>query len=439
MATFKAIIFTGGKHIKQDGTTNIKIRIYHNGSPQYVPTQYYVKPDEMGDDGTIVSSSESSDILNYELGQLIQRFRGICIKLGTSRTAKMSCKELKEEIEKYATPDSEYIDFVAFSKAIISKTVKRKTAEWYESSLNALINFLGTDRIDVKDIKNRTLEEFMVYLMGRKIIIKSKIKGSPDQTRLMEPGTINNYLRGIRSLYNKAKKEYNNEDYDIIKIPNNPFSKITIPEYVRKRKNLSIDDILKIRDAKFDRERTNMARDVFMMLFYMMGINMNDFFSIVQESYGRIVYERSKVTTIENKRRLTLSIKIEPELRHLIDKYSNGTFLSYFRMRYSDYNNFLKAVNKELKEISKELNLGVPLSTNWARHSWASIARNKACVAKADVDFCLGHVNNDYKMADIYIDIDYSVCDRANRAVLDLLKKASEKKEAKKEAIYLHL
>ena len=159
MATFKAIIFTGGKHIKQDGTTNIKIRIYHNGSPQYVPTQYYVKPDEMGDDGTIVSSSESSDILNYELGQLIQRFRGICIKLGTSRTAKMSCKELKEEIEKYATPDSEYIDFVAFSKAIISKTVKRKTAEWYESSLNALINFLGTERIDVKDIKNRTLEE----------------------------------------------------------------------------------------------------------------------------------------------------------------------------------------------------------------------------------------------------------------------------------------
>ena len=66
---------------------------------------------------------------------------------------------------------------------------------------------------------------------------------------------------------------------------------------------------------------------------------------------------------------------------------------------------------------------GVQLSTNWARHSWASIARNKAGIAKADVDFCLGHVNNDFKMADIYIDIDYSICDKANRAVLDLLKK----------------
>lgn len=62
-----------------------------------------------------------------------------------------------------------------------------------------------------------------------------------------------------------------------------------------------------------------------------------------------------------------------------------------------------------------------------SRHSWASIARNKAGVPKADIDFCLGHVNNDYKMADIYIDIDYSVFDKSNRAVLDMLKKTSKK------------
>lgn len=64
-----------------------------------------------------------------------------------------------------------------------------------------------------------------------------------------------------------------------------------------------------------------------------------------------------------------------------------------------------------------------------SRHTWASLARNKAGVPKADIDFCLGHVNNDYKMADIYIDIDYSICDKANRAVLDLLQKKEEKKE----------
>lgn len=83
----------------------------------------------------------------------------------------------------------------------------------------------------------------------------------------------------------------------------------------------------------------------------------------------------------------------------------------------------MRAVNKGLKNICESLNLDFSITTNWARHSWASIARNKAGIAKADVDFCLGHVNNDFKMADIYIDIDYSICDKANRAVLDLLKK----------------
>ena len=30
MATFKAVVFQTGRHIKLDGTSNIKIRIYEN-------------------------------------------------------------------------------------------------------------------------------------------------------------------------------------------------------------------------------------------------------------------------------------------------------------------------------------------------------------------------------------------------------------------------
>jgi hypothetical protein len=41
MATFKAIVFQTGRHIKQDGTSNIKIRIYHNRESQYIATSYY--------------------------------------------------------------------------------------------------------------------------------------------------------------------------------------------------------------------------------------------------------------------------------------------------------------------------------------------------------------------------------------------------------------
>ncbi len=433
MATFKAIVFTGSKHLKQDGTTNIKIRIYHNGSAQYIPTEHYIQPDLMGKDGTVSSAYSNADLLNYDIGELIQQYRKISLKLGTHRMKKMSSADLKEELAYWSNPDAEFIDFVVFAKEIISKTSKIKTAEWYKSSLGAFVSFMKRDRIDVKDIDGRVLEAFGKTLAEKKIIIEKKNKKTGKliyrTERNMEPGTINNYLRGLRALFNKARKHFNNEDLDIIKIPYNPFNKITIPQYRRKRKNLTIEDIIRIRDNEYATERANMARDIFLIMFYLMGININDLYKLNQEQYGRIVYSRSKTDTTSNKDSFPLSIRIEPELRVLLNKYSGDNLLSVIKAKYCCLNNFLRAVNTGLKQISKELNLGVPLSTNWARHSWASLARNKANINKADIDFCLGHVNHDYKMADIYIEIDYSIYDRSNRAVLDLLLKKEEKKE----------
>ena len=47
MATFKAVVFQTGRHIKLDGTSNIKIRIYHNRESQYISTAYYIRPENM--------------------------------------------------------------------------------------------------------------------------------------------------------------------------------------------------------------------------------------------------------------------------------------------------------------------------------------------------------------------------------------------------------
>jgi hypothetical protein len=168
-----------------------------------------------------------------------------------------------------------------------------------------------------------------------------------------------------------------------------------------------------------------------MMMFYLMGININDLYNLEPPIAGRINYERSKTDTDNNINNFKLSIKIEPELLKLFDKYSPDGFLSAIKTRYNCSYNLMKSVNKGLKTISDEYELP-KVTTNWARHSWASIGRNKAGINKADVDFCLGHVNHDYKMADFYIEIDYSIYDRENRKVLDLLiDKPNEKPDDK--------
>lgn len=94
-----------------------------------------------------------------------------------------------------------------------------------------------------------------------------------------------------------------------------------------------------------------MARDVFMMMFYMMGVNINDLYSISCERRGRLEYTRSKTNTDKNHEQVPLSVKIEPELRTLLDKYTEGYFLSYFHTNYCSLNNFMRAINSGLKDI----------------------------------------------------------------------------------------
>lgn len=126
MATFKPVVFSSGKHLKQDRTTNIKIRIYHNSS-----TQYYISPNQLLKSGSISEDALYSEKLNFELTDIIQGYRGICINLGVKRMASMSCIEVRDQIVAAMEPDYEFIDFVSFAQTIIEKTEKQKTYDWW--------------------------------------------------------------------------------------------------------------------------------------------------------------------------------------------------------------------------------------------------------------------------------------------------------------------
>lgn len=409
MATFKAVVFNSKNHVKSDGTANVKIRIYHNRESLYIPTRFYINPEHMASSGEILSEFSGSDILNFEIQNVIQEYRKICIKLGSSRLAKMTCAELRDCLSQQAIEDSDYIDFVKFGKGVVQDTDKEKTKEWYQTAIDILIWHFGKSSIDVRDITSTQLT-----------LLIQKLQKKGPKKRPLKAGAISNYLRGIRALLNKCKLAYNNEDLDLIRIQGDPFKKVKIPEYKRTRKNISIEEIKKIRDRHLTSDRENIGRDIFMMQFYLMGININDLFNLAPPVAGRLNYYRSKTDTDDNINAFQLSVKIEPELKELILKYSSDGFLSDIRKRYLKTAYLRTACNKGLKKICQDLNYPI-ITTNWARHSWASLARNKAEISKADIDFCLGHVNKDYKMADIYIDIDYSIYDKANRKVLDLL------------------
>ena len=78
MATFKAVVFQSGRHVKQDGTSNIKIRIYHNRESQYIATGYYIRPESMDDSGRILPNVPNSEMIEYEINAYIQMNDYLC-------------------------------------------------------------------------------------------------------------------------------------------------------------------------------------------------------------------------------------------------------------------------------------------------------------------------------------------------------------------------
>jgi len=81
------------------------------------------------------------------------------------------------------------------------------------------------------------------------------------------------------------------------------------------------------------------------------------------------------------------------------------------------YKDITDQVNRILKDVAQEAKVKKPVSTYYARHSWATIARNHG-VPKDDIQAALGHGED---VTDGYIDLDFGRIDRANLQILEIL------------------
>ena len=129
------------------------------------------------------------------------------------------------------------------------------------------------------------------------------------------------------------------------------------------------------------------------------------------------------------RRRMTgqqLFIRWEKCMQEIVDKYDADYYspylLSILQYPYDNlnqYKNALYRTNKLLKEIAKMVGLSIPLTLYVARHSWASVAKNKN-VPISVISEGMGH---DSEMTtQIYLaSLDTAVVDKANSMILNSL------------------
>ena len=108
------------------------------------------------------------------------------------------------------------------------------------------------------------------------------------------------YMTVLKAVFNQAKYEYNDDEAGLIRIPLSPFNRYTMPENIQTASRvLTVEQIQEIIDLPYFRNgspyyQLNMAKDVFLLSFALMGINSADMYDLIGFEDGIISYEREK-------------------------------------------------------------------------------------------------------------------------------------------------
>jgi len=289
MATISAKVFE--HHQKMDGTFNVKICLYHKRVRRYLDTSHFVSKRQL--DGNF---SIKDRILNRAIEDSLDRYREAISLLG-SKIEFFTCESLLQYLD-----DTE-IDFIKFCTEHIGQLRKENrggTANTHRVIRNSLIDYFGRESVSINEIHSNMLYSYERYLRSERKITRINQFGKEINTvenGLSDSG-LHNHMRDLRTLFNAACRHYNNEDLGLYKIKHYPFKKYKIGSApLTKKRNITIEQVKLIRDSQVQSgSRAELAKDLFMLSFYLCGMNAVDFYHLHEKNIkrDRIDYNRAK-------------------------------------------------------------------------------------------------------------------------------------------------
>lgn len=413
------------KKRKEDGTWRVSIRLAHKGSQKFLSTNIYVDHTQISKKSMEIKDEDTLDDVRDILKGYRKKLQALDELIDT-----YDSDELKAYLQKNQLQRIDYFEFARKQVADIKVEGTRKNAEIV---LNGFARFIG-EKLNINDIDLKMLLKYDKHLRTDRTVQRVSPKGTKYNVTLKACGDrgVELHMIELHKHYKEAMKLYN--DRGSIMIPYDPFEKYTMPEPgPTEDRDLSVDIIRSIRDCpdigigRYSRTKASIiARDCFILGFYLMGMNSVDLYNIKEIKDGRINYMRAK-TSSRRKDKAFISVKVEPEAQFLIDKYRDptGKRLLRFHLDYTNHTGFRKTLNAGLKTIGKHLKLSHNPTFYEQRYSWPNIARNKCGISKDDVAMAMNHSSNEHKVTDIYLKKDWSLMDRANRKVLDYLREST--------------
>lgn len=302
--------------------------------------------------------------------------------------------------------------FMNFLIALSLKNGQYRTMQHYKATLQSYMRFRAGKDIALKEINAEEMQSYEAYLKN-----VAKVCAN----------TSSFYLRILRATYNKAVEKG-------FATRQNPFKNVYTGIAKTNKRAVSTASVSKIKHLDSTHGLTpkqELARDAFMMCFYLRGISFIDLAHLRKSDLkdGYLHYTRSKTGQ-------RLSIRWEKEMQNIVDKYqdqiASSPYLFPFlvgdgRNKHADkkdekseeqrlYHNAESRITYQLKKLGAKMGIKGNLTLYVARHSWATAARDNH-VSISVISEALGH--NSETTTQIYLrSIQTSEVDDANAKIL---------------------
>jgi site-specific recombinase XerD len=389
----------------------VKLGVSHKGYFQ-ISLGIHVLPENWIDGMIVFPASQSAkakqlnEYLQGRLGYAQSTLRRL-IMLGDMQS--LSDKELRSCLDPSAKEEKEPAAILVSDQfnSFIDRRNKPGTANVYRETLTKISKYHDLDKLKFEDITVAWLKDFESRLRRDGLAVNS----------------VARHLRDIRAVYNDAI------DYNIISLASYPFRRFKITHEATAKRSLTLEQLRQLRDYPCEPHHEK-YRDLFMLIFYLGGINLVDLLHIKEITNGRIEYRRAKTSAL-------YSIKVEPEAQEIIDKYKGVNQLLFPLDRYANYKDFLHRMNRNLREMGtaeivprkngrlgkkEKTGLFPGLSSYWSRHTLATLMA-EIDIPMETIGKVLGHSDSKSVTA-IYVKFDQKKIDRAMRDVIDYVNEA---------------
>ena len=386
LAVVPAKMLKSGKH-------KIRIAIGHKQETRYLVTRFSIDDLSQFKAGQVVDISNASYI-NMKLRSILNSYQEALDRINTQSYTCTQLVEYLSNIKQGATPFS---STAAEHIANIEKEGRRSTAELYRRTCKYFHDFIKFD-IMLDGITPRTIKDFDIYLKNEKNL---------------NPVTRGTHIAHFKAIINQAIRDKK------VLYETHPFGYYEKPEGGIREQDITVDDVKQIRDSTPKEKSLRVARDLFMLSYYLGGINLVDLMQINFKNKDTIEYirEKSKNTKKGDKK---ISFSIPEEAKPIIQRWMGKNGKLNFGYKYT-YDNFRKFVTKEIGCLAEKIGIESHVVYYSARKSFVQHGFELG-ISLETLEYCIGQSMKKNRPIFNYVKIMRKHADIAIRKILDGLK-----------------